>query len=333
MSASPWLIQGPGAIGSLLACRLDAAGTAVALLHRNAQDTRASRDLKWTDRAGETQTVSVPQFSIDAAPPTEEFAGLIVTTKAYDVAEALESGLKFLNETAPVLVLANGLGHDETLQTLATNRPRLLGTISCGVRLEEGRVIERGEGPLELGPDRVGSNDAASNDAESNDPATENALATLCGLLESAQFDVQKVDDGRKAQWRKAALNCGLNPVAALLGEPNGTVPNSRYFHWAIEAARETAALGRATGLDLPVQGWRRRLRDLCQATAENRCSMLQDLEAGRPLEIDQLNGWVARRGRRLEIPTPRNRRLAEVLGRPNSQALLRFRRDLRTTH
>ena len=323
MSASPWLIQGPGAIGSLLACRLDASGTAVTLLHRNAQDTRASRDLTWIAENGTSKRLSIPQLSIDAEIPAQRFAGLIVTTKAYDVATALESGLRFLDENAPVLVLANGLGHDETLQTLAPARPRLLGTISCGVRLEAGRVIERGEGPLELGPDRAD---------DSKDAATENALKELVGVFERANFDVTPVDDGRKAQWRKAALNCGLNPVAALLGEPNGHVPASRYFHWAIEAARETAALGRATGLDLPEAGWRHRLRDLCQATAENRCSMLQDLEAGRPLEIDQLNGWVARRGRRLEIPTPRNRRLAEVLRRPNSQALLRFRRDLRTT-
>jgi 2-dehydropantoate 2-reductase len=49
-------------------------------------------------------------------------------------------------------------------------------------------------------------------------------------------------------------------------------------------------------------------------ATAEHRSSMLQDLERGRPTEIDALNGWVARRGAELGVAAPVNATLARLI-------------------
>ena len=318
----PIIVQGPGAIGRLLATRLHRAGIAVELLARSravnspGQNELGRSPITLHEREHVTYTADLPRRSSDE-DPTARGSLLIVTTKAYDVADALERGLAFVTEDAPVLVLSNGLGHDEVLETLPGERPRLLGTIACGARCDgDHGVVALGEGPLEIGPSLCG------------DPSI---AAEVAGILRRAGFDARSTTDGRQAQWLKAALNCGLNPVAALLGTPNGEVPASRYFPWAVEAARETALVGRASGLDLPEDGWRERLRELCAATARNRCSMLQDLEAGRRLEIDHLNGWVARRARRLQVPTPRNRRLAKALAQEGTQRLARFRHSLST--
>ncbi len=309
--SGPILVQGPGAMGRLIASRLDRAGIEVELLSRKNSGVTS---LALYEEGALSYRATIRTRCVEEAP-TPRGSLLIIATKAYDVCEALSRGLAFLAPGAPVLILSNGLGHDEALSCLEENRPRLLGTVSSGARAEgSDKVHALGEGPVEIGPSLCGDSTIAR---------------WVCAKLERAGFDTRATDDGCTAQWLKAALNCGLNPVAALLGAPNGEVPASRYFDWAVEAARETAVLGRASGLQLPESGWRERLVALCLATAKNRCSMLQDLEAGRRLEIDHLNGWVAKRARRLHVPTPRNRRLAEVLSSENAQELMRWRHQV----
>ncbi len=311
------LIQGPGAIGRLLAARFQRAGVPVELLGRGSP---ADLSLSLIEN-GQISHRGVVRRRALGLPGATLARAWIIVTKAYDVRDAITSGMSHVTPDAPILVLSNGLGHDESLRELAGARPTLLGTIACGARAEGTDAVHAlGEGSVLIGPPSGGS-------TRSGEDAAANALGSLFQL---AGFVTDVVPDGCFAQWSKAALNCGLNPVAALLGVPNGAVPRTPYFRWAIEAARETAGLARATGLELPEHGWCERLRALCDATAPNRCSMLQDLEAGRRLEIDHLNGWVARRARRLHVSAPRNRRLAEVLSSEHAQLLLKLQRFVR---
>lgn len=317
------LVQGPGAIGLLVAARFARAGVPVTLLGRHGDRVRRVALVESDGTTHETELDEIGDAS--ALSEDRSLALWVITTKAFDVTEALSTCDVALPTGVPVLVLSNGLGHDETLAERAPGRPGLLGTISCGARVEQrddgvSVVHALGEGPVVIGPretDTVGC-------------APVERAEAACALFARADFSTIPVPDGRTAQWAKAALNCGLNPVATLLGAPNGAVPASPWFGWAIEAARETAQVGRASGVDVPPDGWRVRLTDLCRATARNRCSMLQDLESGRRLEIDQLNGWVARRARRLAIPAPRNRRFADLLSNERSQALLRLQCSMR---
>lgn len=74
----------------------------------------------------------------------------------------------------------------------------------------------------------------------------------------------------------------------------------------AREVGRVAAAKGIHIGLDLA-----RHAVDVARATARNRSSMLQDLDAGHPTEIDALCGAVVCEARRVRVPVPVNARLA----------------------
>jgi 2-dehydropantoate 2-reductase len=81
----------------------------------------------------------------------------------------------------------------------------------------------------------------------------------------------------------------------------------------AVAAGCEAQTVARAAGLTLrgdPAE----RLRQVCSNTAANRSSMLQDILAGRPTEIEALNAQVAARGRALGLPTPVNDLLTLLL-------------------
>jgi 2-dehydropantoate 2-reductase len=79
---------------------------------------------------------------------------------------------------------------------------------------------------------------------------------------------------------------------------------------WTGLVARETAAVARATGIELPYPDPAARVWQHCRDVGNARPSMFQDVERQRPTEVDAINGAVVREGARLGVPTPFNQAL-----------------------
>jgi len=69
----------------------------------------------------------------------------------------------------------------------------------------------------------------------------------------------------------------------------------------------EAAAVARTLGVVLPFADPLAHTEKICRASAPNHSSMLQDVERGRPTEIDSINGIITAEGKRLGVPTPLN--------------------------
>src|SRR5439155_333827 len=107
---------------------------------------------------------------------------------------------------------------------------------------------------------------------------------------------VDVVDDPWPAVWRKVVTNAAVNPTTALLGCVNADLLADRAAGriadgLAREVARVATAHGVAIAEDDAVRWW----RDMAQLTGANRSSMLQDVEAKRPTEVDAIGGAVER--------------------------------------
>src|SRR5207237_822351 len=105
----------------------------------------------------------------------------------------------------------------------------------------------------------------------------------------------------------------------ALLGVPYGDLPVDRDTRMIMDAVIEEAfAVARAEGVELAwpdASGYRAVFYGrLVPSTAAHRSSMLQDIERGRPTEIDAINGQVAARGAAHGVPTPVNATLARLI-------------------
>ncbi|MCI0651212.1 MAG: hypothetical protein L0Z55_04955 [Planctomycetes bacterium] len=109
-------------------------------------------------------------------------------------------------------------------------------------------------------------------------------------------------------------MNCGINPLAALAGIENGVLPRTPVFSFAVTTAVEVARVARAAGiaLDPGEDHWAGQLRCVCDESAANRCSMLEDLRANRRTEIDSLCLAVSAAGGARGVATPCN----DLLGR-----------------
>lgn len=113
--------------------------------------------------------------------------------------------------------------------------------------------------------------------------------------------------DVRSQLWLKLIGNVAFNPLTALTGATLGQLallPESVALARAVMG--ECAAVGAALGIELPVSLERRLEAGI--AVGDHRTSMLQDLEAGKPLELDALSGAVIEIAERLGVPVPQTR-------------------------
>jgi len=295
-------VVGAGSLGRWLAARVQASGHAVTLVTRPGS---AAQQLPCTVNRLE----QVIQQDVESAPasalPAGCFQWVFFCIKAKDLSDAALECSHLLSPEGVAVLMANGLGHVESLAEAGMTRS-LVASVTYGLCPDKkGVVEERGSGGLiRVGPISTKVSTQASF-AEAR---------ALSGLLQEAGLRSQAVEEGIPLMWKKAMLNAGLNPVCALLGQENGMLPESSSFALSIEAAKEVIEVAKVAGVDLSESDPERLLRDLCRDTASNRCSTLQDLERGQQTEMDWICGAVTRIAERSGIDTPANRLLAKLV-------------------
>tara|TARA_B100001123_G_C14671361_1_gene773638 strand:+ start:74 stop:622 length:549 start_codon:yes stop_codon:yes gene_type:complete len=134
-------------------------------------------------------------------------------------------------------------------------------------------------------------------------------------VLSDAGLNPEWEFDAEEMLWHKLLLNVAINPLAAICGVRNGELLVRPDLHeQALSAMLEAAKVASAEGVDLSDFDCLSELNRVLEATAANRCSMLQDVMAGRQTEIESLCGEVVRRGEELGIQTPLNQQLLTLV-------------------
>jgi len=286
------LLVGTGALASLFGARLAAAGVAVTMLGSWPDGLAALREhgVRLAEADGSERA-----WPVRAVADPTECRGIpyaLVLVKAWQTGRAAQQLAACLPADGLALTLQNGWGNRETLAQALGPQRVALGTTTLGATLlAPGVVRAGGQGPVTLGSHpRVGP---------------------LAGLLAEAGFDVRMAEDVAGLAWGKLVINAAINPLTALLRVPNGellTRPEARELMGL--AAAEAAAVGIAQGLRLPFTDPVAAAEDVARRTAANHSSMYQDVQRGRPTEIDAICGAVVQAGQRLGVPTPFNRTL-----------------------
>jgi 2-dehydropantoate 2-reductase len=115
--------------------------------------------------------------------------------------------------------------------------------------------------------------------------------------------------------WGKLVINVGINAMAAILRVPNGIVGRTARCEPLMEkAVSEAVRVVNALNITLPYTNPLEHVKMVCQKTARNRASMLQDILKGKPTEIGVINRAIVKKGEELGIPTPYNRFLSEII-------------------
>jgi 2-dehydropantoate 2-reductase len=288
-------IVGAGALGTLFGERL-ARDNDVVLLERNRDVVEAIRrdGLRVDGEARPARATAEPRelFGVQA---------LFVFVRATDTLRALRPFAANLDPAAAIVSLQNGLGNEEAIKTaLGGQIPLVIGaTTESALTLAPAEVTRLGEGTTVLG-------------SAGASPEVCNRIARLLvdgGFRASAAYDI------RPHLWGKLIANAAINPVAALLGKPNGVVLTDEHAgEVARSLAQEAATVANAMRIPLPFTDPWSYVRTIVEQTADLDNSMLNDLRAGAPTEIDFTNGAVVAAGRRAAVPTPYNETVTALM-------------------
>lgn len=202
---------------------------------------------------------------------------------------------------APVLVVQNGLGVAEEVAEVLPGAAVITGvSYQAANRVDEGEVNHVANLQTYLGYPGREPDEAAHRVA---------ALLDAAGLPAGAEADVTPF------VWSKLLVNAAINPVAALAGVANGEVASRPSLRAMAEAiAAEGQAVARAVGVALSFADAAAAAITTARKTAANRCSMLQDLDAGRPTEVEYLNGALVRLAEPHAVAVPVNRAVATLV-------------------
>lgn len=301
------LIFGAGSIGVYVGASLLAAGADSVLLGRARMGERIAADgVLLTDLHGGRKQLAGGAVPFATDPAVLSDAGLIVLcVKSAGTAAAAADIASFAPPGAVVLSLQNGVGNVDLLRAALPGRTVLGGTVVFNVaQMEHGRFHRGTEGGL--------ITEAAA------------ALAPWLAAFAAAGLPLEQRADFMNVQWGKLLLNLN-NAVNAVSGLPLKAQLSQRAYRRCLalliaEALDVLAAADIAPArvarvaprmlpplLRLPDFLFKRIAGAMLRIDPEARSSMWEDLQAGRPTEIDYLNGAVLRLGREHGVATPAN--------------------------
>lgn len=295
-------VVGCGAIGGVLAWQLAASGLPVTLAVRRETQAEALEQsgLSLFDPQHKLIGVQRPRVvTIRDSLVTQDI--VFMATKAYDVAAATWDFRALIGQHTAVVSLQNGIGSiAEIASALAEGEPsRIVRAVTNNgaTRLSDTAVRMGGCGRTYLGTTPGGHNAEQAAD-----------LAKISSLLVQAGWETELVGDIEPFLWGKLLVNAGINPVTALLGEPNRVLLENEAAATVSQLlVSEAKAVVAQLGIALPWEEPMTEVWRVIRATGANRSSMLQDLETGRRTEIDYINGAVIDYGRRVCLTTTAN--------------------------
>jgi 2-dehydropantoate 2-reductase len=288
-------ILGSGAVGGYYGARLARAGHDVTFIARGAH-LAAIRE-----RGLEIRSPALGDFVArgGAEEDTSKVGPVdlvLYAVKTYDNPTALPLLTPMLGESTMVLTVQNGVDSPGDVAAVAGEARTLGGTTYIATALESpGLVVQTGThrrivfgeafGPLPRVSDRV---------------------RTIHEAFSGADIQSDAVGDGRVPIWEKFVFLASLAGFTGAARLPIGPVWGDPFTKAQfIAGCREIEAVARAEGVPVAEDVVDRILPYIDAIPGTMRSSLLIDLQAGKRIEVEALQGTVVRRGAALGVPTP----------------------------
>ncbi len=294
--------MGAGAIGGWIGTRLAATGAAdVSAIARGA--TLAALDTHGWRLEEHGELIAAPARVAASPADLGEQDVVVLAVKATSLGSALDLVAPLCGAETAVVPFMNGVpwwfAPDLTLDSVDPG-----GQIAAAVPYERviGGVVHASCASIEPGLVRHATGNGLIVGEPAGGPSAR--VAALGDVLRSAGFEVTESPDVRRDVWYKLWGNMTMNPVTALTGATGDLVLGDPLVRELCSTAmREAQEIGARIGC--PIAETPEDRHAITSRLGALRTSMLLDVEAGRPIELDALIGSVHELGRRLDVPTP----------------------------
>lgn len=281
-------VMGAGSIGCYYGALLARAGEQVTLIGRK-RHVDAINERGLLLEIGQ-QRYAVPLRATTHANGVAEADVVLVCVKSGDTEEAGRQIAPYLKDDAILLSFQNGVDNADRLAAIVDRTVVPVAVYVATAMSGPGHVRHYGRGDLIIGPC----------------PQEKEIVERFSAAGIPVEISASAID----ALWAKLILNCAYNPLSALTRLPYGRMFGVAGMETLVrDIVEECCAVARTAGIAVPADILAKVL-GLAAAMPDQSSSTAQDLAAGRPTEIDHLNGFIVRKGAELGIPTPINQAL-----------------------
>ncbi len=292
------MIVGAGSVGGFFGAHLSKTHPTVSFLLRP-KTLAAVTQRGLTIRSASGNFTVHPRASSDPKElPQPDL--IVLGVKAYDLDEVMLQLKPVLTERTVILTLQNGIDTEDRI-IARLKRDCVVG----GVAFIYSKIVEPGvidhykKGAVAIG-------EMMGQESE--------RLLIIRDLFTAAGIPCQLSKDIRRSKWEKMCWNCVFNPITVLVNDRVAKALDHPEMMQVIrQIVEEIMAVAASVKVPLPpdmperVVKWSQEIRDI-------HTSMYDDWKAGRPTEIEYLNGYIVRKGRELGIPTPVNETLTALI-------------------
>jgi 2-dehydropantoate 2-reductase len=292
-------IVGCGALGSVIAAHLARLDDVKVYAYDVLQDhVRAIRERGLRISGAAEFTVKLHATSEAREIPVCDFG--IFATKSLHTRAAVEQTAHIFGTSGAVCSVQNGLGNEEIIAERVRYVIRGATTMAAHMR----------------GPGHAGfefySNLWIGPFEPSGTPFER--VQPLADLLNRSGLRVVPLQDARGAQWTKLIFNSAVNPVGALTRLHHAAAhrlpPTSTLYEALLQ---EGESVAKALGITLHSDP-REMIAEGARGPEKRNASMLHDILAQRPTEVDFINGAIADCGEKLGVPVPLNRAVWQLV-------------------
>lgn len=223
---------------------------------------------------------------------------VIFCLKSYQVSNAAEELWELIAPNCLILLAHNGMGvYEEVIEYFPANQGVLamLTTHGC-LRTDNLTIKHTGIGKTDLGLLKG--------------QISVNKVATLIKLFNNAIPLTEYHQNIKEKQWLKLAINSVINPITAIYNIENGNVTKSELTKEINNILEEIILIASTQGVEFCLSELQGIIIEVANATSLNSSSMRCDILAKRPTEIEYINGYIHRLGKKHGIATPENTRL-----------------------
>jgi 2-dehydropantoate 2-reductase len=304
-------VVGAGAVGGYFGGMFAQAGAPVVMIGRKAFVDAVAQNGVVVDRPDARDRIKVEATTEMSA--VRDASLVLFTVKSTDTESAARQMEPCVTPETVVVSLQNGVDNVDRIRRV-TNIPVIPAAVYVAVSMPEpGHVKHLARGDIIVGPPG---------------PATQ----SVKNIFGRAGIGCEITDNIEGELWVKLLCNCALNAISALGHARYGQIAGSNDARQLMQnIVNEVLAVAAAAkvilpNIDGPAAGLAAAMEVATQMSGAL-SSTAQDLNRGRPTEIDSLNGYVARRGAQLGIDVPVNHalftlvKLAEQHGLPNGSS------------
>ena len=294
------VIVGPGAMGCLLAVFLSKSKEEIWLLDKNKE-----RAAKINQQGIIIEGISGNwQASVKATSDVKDIERadlIIICVKSYDTKEAIMHAHSLIGENSRVITVQNGIGNIEIISEVA-GADKVIGAVTNlgATLLDIGHIRHAGRGETVIG--RM-------------DGKIPVELRSIRDIFNKVGLETRISRDIKGILWSKLIINVGINALTAIMRLNNGRLIEFEWTHRILrEAVTEATRVAKRKRIKLIYDDPLAKVEAVCEATATNVSSMLQDVLRKKRTEIDFINGVIVRQGQGLGIPVPVNSILVDLV-------------------